>query len=78
MLIGFLVHHFHLRMRMFPLLQQTVVVLILLWLYQFLMFWIDGVSGHPVNDWSRLIAGLGGALCWPLISGVFARFVQRH
>ena len=77
-LIGFLVHHFHLRMRMFPLLQQTVVVLILLWLYQFLMFWIDGVSGHPVNDWSRLIAGLGGALCWPLISGVFARFVQRH
>ena len=76
--VSFFVHHFHLRMRMFPLPHQTFVVLMLLWLYQFLLFWIDGVSGHPLNEWSRLLAGVGGALCWPLLSGLFSSLVRRH
>ena len=77
-LVSFLVHRFHLRMRMFPLLHQTIVVLLLLWVYQFVLFWIDGVSGHPLNDWMRLLPGIGGALCWPAVSGLFSRFVPRH
>jgi rod shape-determining protein MreD len=77
-IVAFLVHHFHLRMRMFPLLHQALAVLALLWIYQFLLFWIDGVSGHPVNEWSRLLPGVCGALCWPLISGLFSRITQRH
>jgi rod shape-determining protein MreD len=76
--IAYLVHSSHLRMRMFPLLHQSLVVLFLLWFYQFLLFWIDGVSGHPVNDWSRLLPGLMGALCWPLMAGVFTRIVGRR
>ncbi len=76
--VGFLVHHFHLRMRMFPLLHQSLVVLLLLWLYQFLLFWIDGLSGHPSNDWLRLLPGISGALCWPLLSGLFSRFAQNN
>ena len=77
-LVAYLVHHFHLRMRMFPLVHQSLVVLILLWIYQFLIFWIDGVSGHPANDWLRLLPGLGGALCWPLVTGLFGRLIRRH
>jgi rod shape-determining protein MreD len=76
--VAFLVHHFHLRMRMFPLLHQALAVLALLWIYQFLLFWIDGVSGHPVNEWSRLLPGVSGALCWPVISGLFNRITQRY
>jgi rod shape-determining protein MreD len=76
--VAFFVHHFHLRMRMFPWLHQSLVVLLLLWIYQFLVFWIDGVSGHPVNSWLRLLPGIGGALSWPLVSAVLGRLVRRH
>ncbi len=76
--VAYLMHHFHLRMRMYPLLHQSLIILSLLWLYQFILFWIDGVTGHPVNTWMRLLPGLGGALCWPLVSGFFGRIVQRH
>jgi rod shape-determining protein MreD len=67
-----------LQVRAFPPLQQTAVILALLWLNEFLLFWIDGVSGHPVTDWRRWLAVPAGAACWPLISGVYARFAARR
>lgn len=67
-----------LQVRAFPPLQQTAVILALLWLNEFLLFWIDGVSGHPITDWRRWLAVLVGAACWPLITGLYARVVARH
>ena len=32
-------------MRIFPLSQQTLTVFLLLLLYQFVVFWIDGIIG---------------------------------
>jgi len=62
----------------FPPLQQTAVILALLWLNEFLLFWIDGVSGHPITDWRRWLAVPAGAACWPLISGLYARVAARR
>lgn len=76
--VAFLVHRFHLRMRMFPRVQQSLVVLTLLWIYQFLLFWVDGVSGHPVNEWSRLLPGLTGMLCWPLLSAFYSHIIRHR
>jgi rod shape-determining protein MreD len=75
--IAFLVHRFHLRMRMYPLSQQSLVVLVLLLLYQFLLFWIDGVTGHPVNAWFRWLPVLTGALLWPVLTGFLGRIMTR-
>jgi rod shape-determining protein MreD len=75
--VAYLVHRFHLRVRMFPLTQQTLVVLSLLWVYQFLLFWIDGVAGQPVTDWVRWLPVFSGALLWPLLTGILGRFVRR-
>jgi rod shape-determining protein MreD len=54
------------------------VILALLWLNEFLLFWIDGVSGHPVTDWRRWLAVPAGAACWPLITGLYARVAPRR
>jgi rod shape-determining protein MreD len=74
--VAFIVHRFHLRVRMYPLRQQVLVVLLLLLLYQFLMFWIDGVTGHPLNAWVRWLPVLTGALFWPVLSGFLGRLLS--
>ncbi len=75
--IAYLVHRFHLRVRMFPLGHQTLTVMSLLFFYQFILFWIDGVTGHPVTDWVRWIPVLSGTVLWPVLVGLFSRLIAR-
>ncbi len=75
--VAYLAHRFHLRMRMFPLTHQSLVVFLLLAVYQFLLFWIDGVTGHPLNDWTRSLPAITGALLWPAVTGLLGRFASR-
>ncbi|MEI8297533.1 MAG: rod shape-determining protein MreD [Pseudomonadota bacterium] len=76
-MIAFLVHRFHLRVRMFPLRQQSLFVMSLLWLYQFTLFWVDGVTGHPLTDWARWLPALTGTLLWPVFAGLMDRITAR-
>jgi rod shape-determining protein MreD len=76
-LIAYLVHRFRLRVRMFSLLQQSLFVLLMLWLYQFILFWIDGVTGHPVTDWARWLPVVTGTLLWPVLTGFLGRVLTR-
>jgi rod shape-determining protein MreD len=71
-------HRFRLRLRMFTPLHQAGVVFSLLWVYQFLLFWIDGVSGHPLTTWARWLPVLTGALCWTWLSAWLERHALRH
>ena len=59
---------FHLLMRVFPLSQLTATVFALLALYQFLLFWINGVAGvtaPAVHYWGPVLAG---TIVWPILS----------
>lgn len=65
--IAFVTVRFHLLMRVFPLLQLTATVFALLALYQFLLFWINGVAGisAPASVyWGPVISG---TVLWPLL-----------
>jgi len=76
--VAYFAAKFRLQIRAFPAWQQSVVVLALLWLNEFLLFWIDGVAGHPVTDWRRWVAVPVTAACWPVIAGLFARYAARR
>jgi len=76
--ITFVASKLRLQIRAFPPLQQTAVILALLWLHEFLLFWIDGVSGHEITDWRRWLAVPVGAACWPLITALYARVAVRR
>ena len=76
-LVVFITGRFHLLMRVFPLSQLTATVFALLAVYQFMLFWINGVAGlsaAPINYWAPVITG---ALTWPLafalLSGIRLR-----
>jgi rod shape-determining protein MreD len=76
--IAYVASKLRLQVRAFPPLQQTAVILALLWLNEFIVFWIDGVAGHPVTDWRRWLSVPVGAACWPLLAGMFARVAARR
>jgi len=76
--VVWLMHRFRLRLRMFTPLHQAAVVFSLLWVYQFLLFWIDGVSGHPLTTWARWLPVLTGALCWNWLSAWLERHALHH
>ena len=62
---------FHLQMRQFPMLQMSLTVCALLALYQFILFWINGVAGvntPAVTYWGPV---LSGSLLWPLVTLLF-------
>jgi rod shape-determining protein MreD len=76
-LIAYMTVKFHLPLRVFPWSQMTAVVLTLLALYQFILFWINGVAGTSapaVTYWGPVVTG---TLLWPLVSLVFSGIRYR-
>lgn len=71
--VCYLAHRFHLRIRVFPIWQMSMTVMLLLAIYQFLLFWVDGVAGRTVNGAERWVPVLVGGLLWP----VLLRFLQN-
>jgi rod shape-determining protein MreD len=77
LLVAYITHKFQLRMRIFPIWQQTLTVLMLLTIYQFLVFWIDGVIGAPVTTWQRWLPVFTGALSWPVLVAILDTWNRR-
>jgi rod shape-determining protein MreD len=68
---------FHLQLRQFPMLQLTATVFAVLGLYQFVLFWINGVAGvnaPMVTYWGPV---LSGTAIWPLVTIVLVGVRQR-
>lgn len=65
--IVFVTVRFHLLMRVFPLSQLTATVFALLALYQFLLFWINGVAGVTAPASSYWGPVISGAVLWPFL-----------
>ena len=68
---------FHLQFRVFPVSQMSATVFALLAIYQFILFWINGVAGvttTAITYWGPVITG---AMIWPLLSLFFGGVVYR-
>jgi rod shape-determining protein MreD len=71
LVIVYLAERLHLRIRVFPISQLGFTVLALLGLYQFILFWIDGVAGRTVPLMERWAPPLTGTLVWLALLAVF-------
>ena len=67
----------HLRVRIFPVWHQALTVFMLLVVYQFMLFWIDGMTGHEVTNFLRWLPAFTGALLWPVFAGLLGNAYQR-
>lgn len=73
MLIVYLARKFRLRLRAFPATQSMLVVAAMLALNEFLLLWIDGISGRTVPIGERWPPIASGTLLWLLIWSSFDR-----
>lgn len=67
-IMGFIALQFHLRVRVFPIGQQTATVFMLIAVYEFFLYWVDGLSGEPGGDWRRWLSVMSSALVWPVVA----------
>ena len=75
--VVFVTVRFHLLMRVFPMQQLTATIFALLALYQFILFWINGVAGIDVaaiNYWAPVISGTA---LWPVVTTLLAGVRMR-
>ena len=73
LVIVYLAEKFYLRLRVFPVSQLAFTVLVLLGLYEFILFWIDGMAGRSVPLVERWVPPLTGTLVWILLYVLFDR-----
>ena len=73
LLVVYLAEKFHLRLRVFPISQLAFTVLVLLGLYEFVLFWIDGLAGRTVPLIERWLPPLTGTLVWVALYMMFDR-----
>ena len=73
LVVVYLAEKFHLRLRVFPLSQLAITVFVLLGLYEFILFWIDGMAGRSVPLVERWVPPLTGTLVWVLLYMMFDR-----
>lgn len=72
-IVAFLAIRFHLLVRNKPLFEQALFAFAALALYEFVVWCIDGWSGHPLNTGLRWLHPVTGGLIWPVIYGVLSR-----
>ena len=66
-LIAYVCVRLHQRIRLYPVWQQTLTVLVLLILHQMITLWVDRTIGRPALPLSYWAPSLAGMLLWPLI-----------
>lgn len=65
--IAYLVGILHLRVRMFPLWQQSVMVFVLVLVHLGINAWIRGITGQFSIIWTYWTPALTSALVWPFL-----------
>ena len=71
LLVIFLTSKLHLQLRNYPLLQLTAIICLILMIYQFILFWINGISGISSSISSYMGPVISGTVLWPIISKLF-------
>lgn len=66
-IIAYITLQLYQRIRVFPLWQQAVSVLVLIFLHLMLQLWILGISGDTTHTWTYLLPALSSMLLWPIL-----------
>lgn len=64
-LVIFVIHKQHQRLRVASLLQQAIVIFFLLLLKQLLTLWVDGMLGRAPDNWLYFMPTITSTLLWP-------------
>ena len=65
-LIAYLSYRFHLQIRVFPMWQMMLSVLLILTLNELLVLWVEGIKEQMTFNYIRWLGIVLGALIWPI------------
>jgi rod shape-determining protein MreD len=71
-LVAYIAVREHQRIRSKPAFQQSLLVFAALIFYEFVLFAIDGWTGHPVTSPLRWLHCLTGAIVWPPAAAILS------
>ena len=66
-IVAWLTQKFHQRLRLVPVWQQSLTILVLLVLHQLLALWISRIIGRPGAPWFFWMPSVLGMVIWPLV-----------
>lgn len=64
-LVAFIAARMHLKLRMFPVWQQSFAVGAALAIYSFVLFWVGGLTGEMTRPMVRFVPVATSMLLWP-------------
>lgn len=64
-LVIYVIHMQHQRLRVASLLQQAIVIFILLLIKQLLSLWVDGMLGRAPDSWLYFMPTITSTILWP-------------
>ncbi len=76
-LITFLVLTLHQRLRMFPMWQQSSVLLVVFGLAQLVQLWLNALTGSRPPTLAFVLPALVSALLWPWVCAILRGLHQR-
>ena len=76
--VAYLVHRTHLRVRVLPLWRQSITIFALVFLYQALVLWSNGIRGIPVMTPAYWTSPIVSMLLWPWMFVVLRVIRRRH
>jgi len=64
-IVAYLAYKLHARIRLYPLIQQAFIILLLVMLSQMISLWINGLTGYAAGTWTYWFPSLTSMLIWP-------------
>ncbi len=64
-IIIYVIHMLHRRLRVASLIQQAIIIFFLLLIKQLLTLWVDGMLGYAPHTWLYFMPTLTSTLLWP-------------
>jgi len=61
-----------------PIWQGTLILGVIWSVYAALMFWIDGVTGHSFDPWSRWMPIASTVVLWPVVAAILNHLRRRR
>lgn len=67
----------HQRIRMFPLMQQAILICLLVLVYLLINLWVRGIMGVPPQSWTFWMPAFTSMLLWPWLF-IILRDIRRR
>jgi rod shape-determining protein MreD len=61
-----------------PLWMQMVVIMLLIWVYQLVIFLVQGFTGQVISGWRYWLPSFSSALAWPLVYFLLHTISKRY